>query len=775
MDPTMSARTLVCATLLSVAVLACRGGRPEGPQAGGGPSLRVDVHEGWRAVGTVGDRPEYYGFRVGKLARAVRLTATGRLELTNARKGTVIATLVPRTLAPLIVEFSADATRLALATSDGTILLYDADDGRLVGDLGQTQNIRDLRLSGNGSVLVGVSGEGRLRIWETRRGTLRHDLRLPARHSQGVGLSRDGQRIITEAQPQQLVDASTGKVVAVLEDTFASPEDFIFSPDGRYFVGSHRLGAAIWRASDGKLQRTLEDVPGTPSEGALASSLHWSPSGRWVLVHWGLEDIYTVHDARNGKRVAEGEFRGLDGFAFSPREDSLAVHYLRQMQWIALPGGEELAGSAFDLAGVAFRPGREDLVVLTSASVDVDNRSGRSFETIQIPPYESSAELRGLRLTEDGREFVANERLHKLGRSFRDPLILDARTFRPLSPEPTPTIAGVAFNTDGSRLVTGGRRVQLWATDNLERRAECPPVASLGVGFPPAIALLDDGRTILTADEGYLRIYGVSRQGCRLRETLVPGGSPQTSLLHSVRPDAKDAILIVKDPDSYGETLRTVRGTPGGPLNTRWFKLLAISASGREILHAETFEGLRSFSVGGVSWDNGEPERESAEVIAAVWAHDDRYVFVLDEGGRLARIDTRSGDRKLVAEIPGDGFYPQSALLVDGGYAVARQGSDAFVVATDRTDAQVRRLGPLNAIALHAGTNRLAIATATEPYCSGGDHCHLDNVVHMLDLDTLKVRSTTPVPLSEVTAIEFDASGNRLAVVGNGLHLLTAP
>lgn len=246
--------------------------------------------------------------------------------------GKLVVALTGHTRDPLTVAWSPDGSRLATGGEDLTLRIWDARTGKqqtsiaysndpvggismlnfsrdgkrlvVVGDPTMNQN-GDPLASGTaivcdvvtGKVIVKVSdppvtwaelspdGKRLLlgtkkagaqnKIWDASTGKELVTLQTPAGSEGGaLTFSRDGARILRSGNlPPQLLDATTGKVVATLGTT---PSDAYFSPDGARVATTGRGSVQVWDVKSGKSIVTFSTT---------ATIVRMSADGRLLLAY----------------------------------------------------------------------------------------------------------------------------------------------------------------------------------------------------------------------------------------------------------------------------------------------------------------------------------------------------------------------------------------------------------------------------------------------------------------------------------------------------------
>lgn len=176
------------------------------------------------------------------------------------------------------ISFAPDSGRLATASTDSTVRLWDTVTRRELGRLAHNSMIRSVAFDHSGTVLVTGSEDGRIRQWEVR--SAKELGGLDMRHSRAVdavSFSPDDRFLATgsEDHTARVWDSKTGREICRMAHG-DGVRKLSFSPDGKEIatVGDGQA-ARVWDATTG--QETARAV-----HESSVNAVAFSPNGRFL-------------------------------------------------------------------------------------------------------------------------------------------------------------------------------------------------------------------------------------------------------------------------------------------------------------------------------------------------------------------------------------------------------------------------------------------------------------------------------------------------------------
>jgi WD40 repeat protein/serine/threonine protein kinase len=487
--------------------------------------------------------------------RTVRLwdAASGRALLVLSGHGDEISSVV----------FSPDGTHLASASTDHRVKVWDTADGRECCSIdAHTGKVEAVAFSPDGRWLASTSWDKTVKVWNAATGGVRHVLEGHKAEVRGVAFSPDGRWLATGSSDHtvRIWDVERGRELRCLKGHGEDVEGVAFSPDGRWLAStSWDRTVKVWDVVTGRERHTLRGHANWVYNAAF------SPDGR-LLASAGWDGTVKVWDMASGQalRTLRGHTSRVHGVAFSPDGAWLATASADQTVKLWDAGGGEdfraFRGHTAQVEAVAFSPDGQRLASASGNEVKVwDAAAGVVLATL----HGQAETVWGVAFSPDGARLASANSDGTVGL-----WEVAGRPLRVLRGHQGP-VKAVAFSPDGKRLSSGGedRVVRIWDSESGQELASLEGHRE-GI---TAVAFSPDGRWLVSADwrekqSGEIRLWDAT-DGHDLRVLEAEVGGVKALALS---PDGRWLATAAGEWEEHGEiqlwdlaegrAVRTLRG-----------------------------------------------------------------------------------------------------------------------------------------------------------------------------------------------------------------------
>ena len=196
------------------------------------------------------------------------------------------------------VQYSPDGARLAVFSSIGT-WLYDTTTYREIALLTGHR----IAFSPDGTMIASRGGESTVRLWDTKKGELKHTLSGHVGWVNNVAFSPDGKTLASWGEDETVLlwDVKTGEPKQTLDRHADGVYGVSFSPDSKTLTSrSKNSPVRLWDTETGELKGTLTEhetqvVAFSPDGKTLAGWFQDEQVRLWDTVTWEQKRTITGH------------------------------------------------------------------------------------------------------------------------------------------------------------------------------------------------------------------------------------------------------------------------------------------------------------------------------------------------------------------------------------------------------------------------------------------------------------------------------------------------
>lgn len=283
-----------------------------------GLTLRATLREHEQWIGRV-----VWSLDGTKLASA---SSDNTIRIWDVPKAKSVRTLEGHIISVGSVAWSPDGRLLASGVIDNSIRVWDVDQGEIVYALeGHSDLVFSLAWSPDGGRLASSSGDKKVRIWDVSEAKTIREIEGHTDAVTAVVWSSDGELIASGSSDRtvRIWNATTGESIQTLEGHFEPVFGLAWSPDGRTLATSgYDKTIRLWEVETGRKANVLE------GHTANVKSLSFSSDGR-LLASKGSDDTFRLWRTDTWAMIAtvpeDAERKWAPGLAFSPETMMLAT------------------------------------------------------------------------------------------------------------------------------------------------------------------------------------------------------------------------------------------------------------------------------------------------------------------------------------------------------------------------------------------------------------------------------------------------------------------
>jgi WD40 repeat protein/thiol-disulfide isomerase/thioredoxin/tRNA A-37 threonylcarbamoyl transferase component Bud32 len=224
-------------------------------------SIRVDAY----GAGTVAYRPDGKALVVA----LAHFTPTRVLDLTTR---TEVLRLSGHWAWVGGAVYDPDGKRLATASADGTVKLWDAGTGQEVRTLaGHSRGVASVCFSPDGKHLASAGWDGTVKVWDPATGGEEQSLKGHTAAVSSVAFSPDGKHLASAGMTVKVWDVQAAREILSFAHEHGKVNGVSFSPDGTHVAGAGEDGTVrIWKVTPPEGKTEPAPVPGKLDDANLS-------------------------------------------------------------------------------------------------------------------------------------------------------------------------------------------------------------------------------------------------------------------------------------------------------------------------------------------------------------------------------------------------------------------------------------------------------------------------------------------------------------------------
>ncbi|MDF2386612.1 hypothetical protein JMG10_34440 [Nostoc ellipsosporum NOK] len=245
------------------------------------------------------------------------------VKLWDVATGKELCTLTGHKNLVIKINFSPDGRLLASSSGDKTVKLWDVATGKELRTLtGHHDWVYSVKFSPDGQKLASSSNDQTIKLWDVTTGKLLRTLTGHSGWVNSVSFSPDGQKLASASADKtiKLWDITTGKVLKTITGHHDWVRIVSFSLDGQKLVSASRdKTVKLWDVATGQLLKTFTGHTGD------VLSVSFSPDGQ-KLASASRDKTVKFWDVASGKEIytLAGHNNSIWSVSFNPDGQKLA-------------------------------------------------------------------------------------------------------------------------------------------------------------------------------------------------------------------------------------------------------------------------------------------------------------------------------------------------------------------------------------------------------------------------------------------------------------------